>query len=324
MIDVCLCTHDPRAGILERALASLARQRVAPGTFRLLLVDNASNPPIDERVLAPLRSAGIEARLVCEPEPGLTRARLRAVAETAGRWILLLDDDNELREDYVAEGLRFAAERPDVGCFGGKLLLPEGFRPPRWAWPFYSWIAVKDAGEEPITGCSDDWGLWEPPGAGAFVRREVAEEWRRRFGGDPRLLGLGRTGKKSLASCEDSLMMRQANRLGLLNAYTPRLVLHHHVDPSRFRLGYLLRLMHAYGTSLVELELLVKGRVELPRYYQGVHRFVRTLRNELKDARKTSLQFALGKIVFHWRARAAYLRLREAEGGPGTAPAVTP
>jgi glycosyltransferase involved in cell wall biosynthesis len=312
-IDVCLCTHAPRRDLLDRALCSLARQTVAPGTFRVLVVDNASAPPLDEALLEPLLAAGIPARMVREPAPGLTRARLRAFRETSGEWLLLLDDDNELREDYVAEGLRFAAANPGVGCLGGKLLLPEGHPAPGWAAPFHSWMAIKDAGEEVITGASEDWGLWEPPGAGAFVRREVVEEWLRRFGNDPRVLQLGRTGKRNLASCEDSLLMRQAPRLGLLNAYVPQLVLQHHVDPSRFRLPYLLRLMHAYGSSLVELELLVKGHVELPTYYRGFHRLLKTARRELRDRRQTSLQFALAKIVFHWRARATYLRL----GRPG-------
>jgi glycosyltransferase involved in cell wall biosynthesis len=311
-VDVCLCTHDPRPGTLERALGSLARQRAPAGTFRVLLVDNASSPPVDDAVLAPVRAAGIAARLVREPVAGLTRARLRAVAETGGRWILLLDDDNELREDYVEEGLRFAAERTDVGCFGGKLLLPDGHPAPRWARPFHSWMAIReDAGDEVITGSSDEWGVWEPPGAGAFVRRDVAEEWRRRFGDDARLLALGRTGKRNLASCEDSLMMRQARRLGLLNAYVPRLVLRHHVDPSRFRFGYLLRLMHAYGTSLVELDALVKGRVDVPAYYRGgLYRFLKVAWAELRVRRRgTTLPFAVAKIVFHWRARASYRRL---------------
>lgn len=294
--------------MFRRAIDALASQTVAPGTFEVLVVDSASDPPLDPGLLDPLRDAGIPTRLVREREPGLTRARLRAFDETFSGWLLLLDDDNELRADYVAAGLRFIAERQDIGCFGGKALLPEDLRPPSWAHPFYSWMAIKDAGDEVLTGSSDEWGLWEPPGAGAFVRREVVDEFRRRFGADPRLFRLGRTGKRILASCEDSLMMRQARRLGLLNAYDPRLVLRHHVDPSRFRFPYLLRLMYAYGASLVELERFVKGRVELPSYYRGLHRLYKTARRELKERHETSLQFALAKIVFHWRARAAYLR----------------
>lgn len=314
MITVCLCTHDPRQPILRLAIGSLVAQRVPPGTFDVLVVDSGSEPALDPALLAPLHEAGIAARLVREDRPGLTRARLRAFEETRSPWLLLLDDDNELRDDYVAEGLRFAAERADVGCFGGKVLLPDGYGAPPWARPFFSWMAIKDAGEELITGSSDEWGLWEPPGAGAFVRREVAEEFRRRFGADPRIFRLGRTGKRVLASCEDSLMFRLAGRLGLLNAYQPRLVLTHHVDPVRFRLPYLFRLMYAYGTSLVELELFVKGRVELPAYYRGLHRLYKTARRELKERRQTSLQFAVAKILFHWQARAAYLRALR--GGP--------
>jgi FkbM family methyltransferase len=321
VIDVLLCTHDPRPGILERALASLARQRGAPGAFRVLLVDNGSSPPLAEALLAPLRGAGVEARLVREAVPGLARARLRGVAETDGRWLLLLDDDNELREDYVAEALRFAEAHPDVGAFGGKLLLPPGLSPPAWTAPFHTWLAIKDAGEEEILGASEDWGPWEPSGAGALVRRDVAEEWRLRFGGDDRTLRLGRTGK-GLASCEDSLLMRQAVRLGLRTAFTPRLVLFHHLDPARFRVRYLYRLMHAYGRSIVELEQLVKGRVSLPPYYDGRRRFLKTLRGELREWWWRSLPYAVAKIAYHVRARRTYLRLQAS--APTPAPAMAP
>src|SRR5512135_205558 len=96
VIDVCMCTHAPRLEILRRALSALANQSSGPGSFRLLLVDNATTPPLPEELLEPVRDAGIEARLVREERLGLTAARLRAIAETSGPWILFLDDDNEL------------------------------------------------------------------------------------------------------------------------------------------------------------------------------------------------------------------------------------
>ena len=63
-------------------------------------------------------SSGITARIVCEPELGLYAARHRAIRETDGDWIIFVDDDNELRPDYVSEGVRFISEHPEVGCFG--------------------------------------------------------------------------------------------------------------------------------------------------------------------------------------------------------------
>jgi glycosyltransferase involved in cell wall biosynthesis len=69
---------------------------VPPGTFKVIVVDNGSTPPLCEQVLAPLRDAGHPARLTREIRPGLTAARLHAIARTSAPWMLFIDDDNEV------------------------------------------------------------------------------------------------------------------------------------------------------------------------------------------------------------------------------------
>jgi glycosyltransferase involved in cell wall biosynthesis len=317
-LDVVLCTHNPRRDVLSLAIRSLARQTAGPGAFRLVLVDNASEPPLEEELLAPVRAAGIEAVLTREPRPGLTQARLHAIHQTGARWMLFVDDDNELADDFVAQGLAFAAERPDVGCFGGRLVMPETIPVPGWARPFLPWLGIKDAGDETITGSGDSWGPWEPPGAGHWIRRDQLEAYRSRIEDDPRSLELGRKGRSGLASCEDSLMARQSARLGLLNAYVPRLSLRHHLDPRRFRLRYLVRLLWAYGASHALLEsVLARDRgapLVTPSYYRDRKAFRGVLRHEWATARRESLAYGVAKVAYHVSARRSWLRL-EGEGG---------
>jgi len=311
-LDVCLCTHNPRREILDLAVRSLARQTVGPGVIRLILVDNASTPALAEDVLGPLRQAGFDATLTREEKPGLTQARLHAIYRTSAPWMLFVDDDNELSDDFVAEGFAFIASRKDVGCFGGKLQLPETVPAPGWAKPYLPYLGIKDAGEEVITGAAEHWGLWEPPGAGFWIRRDQLEAYRSRIEDDPRSLRLGRIGRNGLASCEDSLMARQAVKLGLLNAYNPRLSLRHHLDPARFRLGHLLRLMHSYGSSHVLLESVIRadsgGTFQIPDRYRRPLTFFRGLASEFNSARKKSLRFAMGMVTYHCSLRSAYLR----------------
>jgi glycosyltransferase involved in cell wall biosynthesis len=303
--------------VLALAVRSLARQTAAPGTFQVVLVDNASTPPLDDRVLAPLRETGVAATLTREEKPGLTQARLHAIRRTGAPWMLFVDDDNELADDFVVQGLAFAASRPDVGCFGGRLRLPETVSPPRWALPFLPFLGIKDEGDEVITGAGTHWGAWEPAGAGFWIRRDQLESFRARLEADPRAFGLGRTGRSGLASCEDSLMARESRRLGLVNAYVPSLSLRHHLDPARFDVGYLLRLMKGYGRSHVLLEELVRapgdGPLGTPAWLRG-RRFLRLLGSELNAARKKrSLPFVLGRAVYCLTLRSEYRRRERGE-----------
>jgi hypothetical protein len=264
-----------------------------------------------------LRSAGIAARIVREEVPGVARARLRAIRETGSGLILFVDDDNELAPDFIEVGLAIAAREGSLGCFGGRLLLPDYLRPAAWVQPFLPYLAIKDAGDAVIAGIADHWGAWEPPTAGAFVRREVARAYLLHGEEEPRILDLGRHGRGGLGSCEDSLMMRQARELGLLNAYQPDLRLFHHLDPGRFKLGYLLRLMHAYGRSQVLLEVILArrrgGSLEIPDPYHRIGRFFRVLLSAINQARKRSWRWALATGVHQWTTWRTWRRLR---GGP--------
>jgi len=318
-LDICLCTRDPRPGILSLAIQSLARQGVAPGTFQVIVVDNGSTPPLGEELLAPLRAAGHPARLTLEERPGLTAARLHAISLTSAPWMLFIDDDNELDDDFVAVGLEFIRSRDDLGCFGGRLLLPDSVTPPRWAEPLLPWLGIKNAGPEVITGAAERWGPWEPPGAGLWIRRTQLEAYRALLAADARAFELGRRGRDGLASCEDSLMARQSVALGLINAYNPRLALRHHLAPERFRLGYVLRLMRGYGESQALLEAILARKrgeaLELPEPYCNTARFLRRLASAFNQARKRSWRWALATTVHQWTTWRALKRNARTCGG---------
>jgi len=45
-LTVAVCTHNPRAAFLARTLAALRAQTLASERWELLLIDNASSPPV--------------------------------------------------------------------------------------------------------------------------------------------------------------------------------------------------------------------------------------------------------------------------------------
>ncbi|MBL8571956.1 MAG: glycosyltransferase family 2 protein [Phreatobacter sp.] len=309
-LDVCICTHNPRADVLRLTLESLAAQSVAPSTFRVLLIDNASSLPLTAADLAPLARRGIEHEIVVESRLGLSRARIRAIDETRGGWILFVDDDNELQSDFIEIGLALIDRHPEYGCFGGKLVLPEHLRPVAWVNPFLPYLGIKDYGDDVIVGDKDEWGPWEPAGAGAWVHRRVLDAYKAQSLQNENFFKLGRTGHNNLASCDDSILMRGAVRIGMKSAYEPSLVLHHHLSPHRFRFKYLMKLMHAYGGSHVVLETLLKGRQTLPDYYRTDGAFYKLLRWAFYGEKKKSLAFAVAQVAYHFGARAQHRKMK--------------
>ena len=99
-VDICICTHNPRIELLRTVISSIACQEVNPEQITVLLIDNASRPPVESTLLTPLMKRGVPYRVLNEPQLGLSRARIRAIQETTAEWVLFVDDDNELNSDY--------------------------------------------------------------------------------------------------------------------------------------------------------------------------------------------------------------------------------
>ena len=267
-MQVCICTHNPRMAVFRRVLESIARQTHKPNGLEVVIIDNVSTPPISETecrdVLAPT-----PVRVIRESEPGLAAARARAVAETDAEWLVLVDDDTELAPDYLESAWRVIEEHPRLGCFGGKLLLPDYIVPDPWVRPLLGFLAIRDVGDEPIVACANDWGIWEPPAAGAVVRRPLLERYRAVLVRNTAANRLGRKGEGSFGAGEDSLLMRGAYDLQLAASYQPSLRITHHIDPSRLRFKYLLGLMYGHGRSRIVLERVLRETSHRPKTRMG-------------------------------------------------------
>jgi GT2 family glycosyltransferase len=104
-LDVAVCTRDRREH-LRRCLASVAAQTTPP---RRILVVNGGDP---------LGSLGVPAEVV-DAEPGLPHQRNVALDLLDGDIVAFLDDDVELRPEYVERVLTWFAEHPQtVGVSG--------------------------------------------------------------------------------------------------------------------------------------------------------------------------------------------------------------
>ena len=84
---VVIATRD-RPDSLRRTLAALARQDTAH-SWELVVVDDGSEPPVDEALLAALPGA----RILRSGGVGPARARNAGLAAARGEHVLFTDDD---------------------------------------------------------------------------------------------------------------------------------------------------------------------------------------------------------------------------------------
>jgi glycosyltransferase involved in cell wall biosynthesis len=115
-IDVSVITPCYDQGILLlEAVASVERH--APPRCELIIVNDGSQQPITLEILALLKRCGY---LVIDQEnAGLSASRNRAIDLARGRYVLPLDDDNRIREGFLAEAIRVLDDSPEVGIVYG-------------------------------------------------------------------------------------------------------------------------------------------------------------------------------------------------------------
>lgn len=249
-ISVILCAWNPRRAILNRTLDSIASQTLPADKFELIVVDNNSQIPLDAARLKGDRD--LNPILLVERRQGLGHARCAGIAAAKADLLVFVDDDNFLDSEYLKNILDLAESEPKIGLFGGISQAEFEHPIPRWKRSLLPYLGVQNYGPEPITVFADQWGKWEPIGAGMAARREVAEKFVQMFRTLPGAQFLGRLGSE-LLSGDDALFARAAYRIGYCCSYQPRLILTHYLKRSRFDTKYLTRLMLGHGRSYVRL-----------------------------------------------------------------------
>jgi glycosyltransferase involved in cell wall biosynthesis len=303
-VSVVIPTHNPRIDYLRRVLEALRVQTLPRQQWELLVVDNGSKQPLRDGIRHKADGIQLEdrsqrseigeqrsdarqgdlklknlkhntpelelgwhpnARIVREEELGLTFARLRGFAEAKGELIVMVDDDNVLAPDYLANAVRIAQERPSLGAFGGKCLPEFEVQPDPWLEARGKGLGLRDRGEreeffpEAAVAESGKVGKFErgqvklrvtefpdcaPIGAGMVLRRDAARAYAERLQArGERQEARGKetiTDRKgdSLASGGDNDICLTVVEEGWQVGYLPQLQLTHLIPKQRMTLDY--------------------------------------------------------------------------------------
>jgi glycosyltransferase involved in cell wall biosynthesis len=176
-------------------------------------------------------------RIVCEPQLGLTNARLCGVRNTSAPWIGYVDDDCLLQHDWVEQAVGFLREHPECGALGGKVVLDWEVAPPEYFLKFEYSYAAQNHGDEPTqVGCL--------AGAGMIVNRQALDKsgWlHRRWMTD-------RVGKRLVSGGDVELALR-IRSAGYPLWYYPGCSLMHVIPARRISAPYITRMNYGLGIS---------------------------------------------------------------------------
>ncbi len=235
-LTVILPTFQPHPGRLARTLEGLASQSLSSDQWQLIVVDNASQPPLTMDLS---RFPG--ARILAEPRPGLSHARRSGVRASSGDILVYVDDDNVLAPDYLKKAEKLMDTEPRLGAVGGKSLPEFECSPPKWAGDCLGLLALRDLGPSSIRARWDgQYPTCSPIGAGMVLRRQALDSWLQ-----DRDTSLTDRCGNNLASGGDNDLVLHVLKSDWTVGYEPELFLTHLIPTFRLQEDYLARLSEA-------------------------------------------------------------------------------
>ena len=252
-VEIAICTWN-RAALLAQTLEQLRQLRPPAGAeWRLLVVNNNSTDNTADVLHS--YSGRLPLRWVFERKPGLSNARNRAIAETAGDYLVWTDDDVLVAPDWLEAYVMAFREHPEAAFFGGPVEPWFDGTPPLWLSTNMEQVsiafALREFGTSPFR--FDDSRM--PFGANCAFRREVQREYHY----NPTL---GRR-PDSNVSGEETQVMRQMMADGLTGWWVPRAKVRHFIPRDRQTVRYVRRIFHGAG----ELSALSLNGSEVPRLF---------------------------------------------------------
>jgi glycosyltransferase involved in cell wall biosynthesis len=254
VITVIIPTHNPHSGRLRRTLEGLRVQTLPASGWETLLIDNASSPALSIENHQDVSPHNL--RVIVEHNLGLSYARRRGFLEARGELLILVDDDNVLAPDYLAHVIACFERHTHVGALGGPARPEFETTPAPWQSEFFSLLALRDLGSDPIIGeirppgsTSDTYPPHSPIGAGMALRRNAIQPWLDQADS----VSLTDRRGNELTSSGDNDIVIQVLRAGWQVGYFPELELIHLIPASRLEPRYLSRLNRGIQKSWMQV-----------------------------------------------------------------------
>jgi len=245
-ISVVICCFNSAAR-LPQTLAHLQRQDLPAGVpWEVVIVNNASQDDTERVASAHWDAEGrVPMRIVFAAQPGLSYARACGIEQAQYALVALVDDDNWLRENWLATMHAVFQQHPTVVAAGSMIAAQCAVPPPDWFARYQGFYVVGSA----RAGSGE---VAKPlPGAGLCFRKHA---W----------ITLQQQGFVSLLSDRKGSELssggdHEMSYAFLLNGgklwFEASTTLNHFIEAKRLTWDYVLRLNRGFGAQSVLLDV---------------------------------------------------------------------
>lgn len=276
-LSIIVCTYNRRA-LLERCLTSLTTQNnIAKSQFEIIVVNNNSR---DDTAATVERLAldNLNLRQILETQQGLSYARNRGAFEARGRYLIYLDDDATVAENYLKNILHILKTFKPI-ILGGPVYPYYLTTKPAW---FKDSYEIRKWAEQ--SGFSTTCRI---SGGNFIIEKQALLD----LGGFDVQLGMkgSQIGLGEEALVLDTYRARTPETEQRVY-YALECSIQHYVSPEKMTLRYFLTRSYAYGQSYMQSALIrqpVKGQRRLVRlmlnliystFISTIRAFIHTLR----------------------------------------------
>ena len=255
--SIVICTYNPEHRILYRCLQAVKKLDRKGLLTEVLLVDNNSQTAVRELPFVAEFEKEIPAmKIILVREQGVKFARMAAIRESRGRYIVYIDYDNEPEQDYLQQLKILNESYPDVAAWGPGNVTVDFLDGVGKNIEDFARISFQEKHlQETAYDNKSEWQSCYPVGTGLCTFSTVLKDYVKESE-NGRFSLPGRKGHL-LTSGEDTEMVLLAISKKYFAGSSPALKLKHLIPKSRAHTGYIRRLIFGtvscYETCILEV-----------------------------------------------------------------------
>ncbi|MDB5200770.1 MAG: glycosyltransferase family 2 protein [Ferruginibacter sp.] len=243
--SILICTFNG-AFRLKKTISVLQQLLTERFPAEIIVVDNNStDETYSIAVHLQRKHHAIPIKVIRENQPGKTHAMITGIAAAQFSFVVICDDDNWLRSDYLLNAYQIMEKDSNIALLGGMGIPHVEDLLPEWFATYQNAFAV--GGQQHLNGDADR--VW---GAGMVIRKHAWDQlFQLGFAG----FLTGRKTEQVTMAGEDSELSLLIKALGHKIIYSDKLVYEHDLPASRLTWQSLNQLWEGFARSSIYFDM---------------------------------------------------------------------